>query len=89
VIVDEEHEPSYRQDASPRYHAREVALWWGQLAKAPVVLGSATPDVESFYRAERGRYTLLTLEQRFIPRRQEPTAFSKPSFAGDRRGYSG
>jgi primosomal protein N' (replication factor Y) len=71
VIVDEEHEPSYRQDASPRYHAREVALWWGQLAKAPVVLGSATPDVESFYRAERGRYTLLTLEQRFISRRRE------------------
>jgi primosomal protein N' (replication factor Y) len=70
VIVDEEHEPSYRQDASPRYHAREVALWWGQLARAPVVLGSATPDVESFYRAERGRYTLLTLEQRFIPRLQ-------------------
>ena len=68
VILDEEQEPSYRQDNSPRYHAREVALWWGQLARAPVVLGSATPDVESYFRAERGRYTLLTLSARFLPR---------------------
>ena len=65
VILDEEHEPAYKQEASPRYHAREVALWWGQLARAPVVLGSATPDVESYYRAERGRYTLLKLPARF------------------------
>ncbi|MCC7369225.1 MAG: primosomal protein N' [Chloroflexi bacterium] len=65
VILDEEQEPSYHQDHSPRYHAREVALWWGQLAKAPVVLGSATPDVESHFRADRGRYTLLTLPSRF------------------------
>ncbi|MDP8924364.1 MAG: primosomal protein N' [Chloroflexota bacterium] len=65
VILDEEHEWTYKQEASPRYHAREVALWWGQLARAPVVLGSATPDVESYYRAERGRYTLLTLPARF------------------------
>ena len=67
VILDEEHEPSYRQENSPRYHAREVALWWGQVARAPVVLGSATPDVESYFRAERGRYTLLTLPTRFLP----------------------
>ncbi|MFN8632225.1 MAG: primosomal protein N' [Chloroflexota bacterium] len=78
VIVDEEQEPSYRQDNSPRYHAREVALWWGQLARAPVVLGSATPDVESYYRAERERYTLLTLPSRFLvapsPQRPLPCA---------------
>ena len=65
VILDEEQEPSYHQDSSPRYHAREVALWWGQLAKSPVVLGSATPDVETYFRAERGRYTLLTLPTRY------------------------
>jgi primosomal protein N' (replication factor Y) len=65
VILDEEHEWTYKQEMSPRYHAREVALWWGQLARAPVVLGSATPDVESFYRAERNRYTLLRLPTRF------------------------
>ena len=67
VILDEEHEPSYRQDNNPRYHAREVALWWGQLARAPIVLGSATPDVESYFRAERGRYTLLAHPTRFLP----------------------
>jgi primosomal protein N' (replication factor Y) (superfamily II helicase) len=66
VILDEEQEPSYRQEQSPRYHAREVALWWGQVARAPVVLGSATPDVESYFRAERGRYTLLTLPARYL-----------------------
>ena len=65
VILDEEHEWTYKQEMSPRYHAREVALWWGQLARAPVVLGSATPDVESFYRAERNRYILLQLPTRF------------------------
>ena len=65
VILDEEHEWTYKQEMSPRYHAREVALWWGQLARAPVVLGSATPDVESFYRAERNRYVLLQLPARF------------------------
>jgi primosomal protein N' (replication factor Y) len=74
VILDEEQEPSYRQDMSPRYHAREVALWWGQLARAPVVLGSATPDVESYFRAERGRYTLLTLPTRFLPTIPHPPA---------------
>jgi primosomal protein N' (replication factor Y) len=65
VILDEEHEPAYRQESSPRYHAREVALWWGQVAGAPVVLGSATPDVESSFRAERGRYTRLELPTRY------------------------
>ena len=73
LIMDEEHEWTYKQESSPRYHAREVALWWGQVARAPVVLGSATPDVESYYRAERKRYVLLTLPSRFPrgePRRQ-------------------
>ncbi|MFN8523161.1 MAG: primosomal protein N' [Chloroflexota bacterium] len=67
VILDEEHDTAYKQMAAPRYHAREVALWWGQLAKAPVVLGSATPDVESMYRCERKRYTLLRLPSSYRP----------------------
>jgi primosomal protein N' (replication factor Y) len=80
VILDEEQEPSYRQEQSPRYHAREVALWWGQVARAPVVLGSATPDVESYFRAERGRYTLLTLPTRYlsvIPHAESPRSIGK------------
>jgi primosomal protein N' (replication factor Y) len=80
VIVDEEHEWTYKQEMSPRYHAREVALWWGQLAKAPVVLGSATPDVETFYRSERGRYVLLRLPDRFP--RGGPSAADVPVDGG-------
>ncbi|MBA2448581.1 MAG: primosomal protein N' [Chloroflexi bacterium] len=78
IILDEEHEWTYKQEMSPRYHAREVALWWGQLAKAPVVLGSATPDVDSFYRAERNRYVLLRLPSRYPRREVDPSASPDP-----------
>ncbi|MCC6177335.1 MAG: primosomal protein N' [Chloroflexi bacterium] len=88
VILDEEHEPAYRQDMSPRYHAREVALWWGQIARAPVVLGSATPDVESYYRAERGRYTLLTLATRYRHAPSGTQAAASPMRPNDDRDSS-
>jgi primosomal protein N' (replication factor Y) len=61
VIVDEEHDPSYKQEDAPRYHGRDVAIVRAQLASAPVVLGSATPSLESFHHARRGRYALLAL----------------------------
>lgn len=64
VIVDEEHEWSYKQDNGPRYHARDVAAKLGELAGAAVVLGSATPDVQSYARAVAGRYHLLKLPER-------------------------
>lgn len=64
IIVDEEHDPSYKQGESPRYHAREAAIKLGELVGAPVILGSATPDVCSYYRARKGRYTLLSLPER-------------------------
>jgi len=65
IIIDEEHEWTYKQEErSPRYHAREVALKLAELCGAVVVLGSATPDVESFYHAQTGRYQLLQLPQR-------------------------
>ncbi|MBM3948130.1 MAG: primosomal protein N' [SAR202 cluster bacterium] len=65
VVVDEEHEWTYKQEeASPRYHAREVALRLASLTGAAVVMGSASPDVESYRRAERGAYRLLTLPER-------------------------
>ena len=66
IIIDEEHEWSYKQDTSPRYHARKVALKLAELNNATVVLGSATPDVESFYNAQRGNYRLLVLPSRII-----------------------
>jgi primosomal protein N' (replication factor Y) len=64
IIVDEEHEPSYKQDDHPRYHARDVALMLGALAKGVVILGSATPSVESYYAANQGYYTLLSMPER-------------------------
>jgi primosomal protein N' (replication factor Y) len=67
IVIDEEHEWSYKQDISPRYHARSVAVKLAELAGAVVVLGSATPDVESFYHARRGDYHLLELPRRITP----------------------
>ncbi len=68
VIVDEEHDGSYKQDESPRYHGRDVAVVRGSQAGALVVLGSATPSMESFHNAQSGRYELLTLERRVLDR---------------------
>ncbi|MER3416798.1 MAG: primosomal protein N' [Gemmataceae bacterium] len=68
IVVDEEHEPSYKQEQSPRYHARDVAIKRAQLEQVPVVLGSATPSAESWHRARSGRYTLLTLPRRVLDR---------------------
>lgn len=64
IIVDEEHEHTYKQEEAPRYHARDVAIVRGQMEHAVVVLGSATPSLESFYNCRRGKYTLLELPER-------------------------
>lgn len=64
IIVDEEHEHSYKQEEAPRYHARDVAVLRGQLEGAVVVLGSATPSLESYYNAQKGKYALLELPSR-------------------------
>jgi primosomal protein N' (replication factor Y) len=66
IIVDEEHESSYKQyEPAPRYNAREVALMIGNFQGAKVLLGSATPAVETYYQAKQGRYGLVSLTQRF------------------------
>ena len=68
IIVDEEHDGSYKQEESPRYHGRDVAVVRGSHAGALVVLGSATPSLESFHNAEIGRYSLITLDRRVLDR---------------------
>ena len=68
IIVDEEHDGSYKQEESPRYNGRDVAVMRGRQAGALVVLGSATPSLESYHNALSGRYTLLTLEKRVLDR---------------------
>ncbi len=64
IVVDEEHDPSYKQQESPRYHARDTALVRGKLARALVVLGSATPAVETFHNARTGKYRYLRMMSR-------------------------
>lgn len=65
IIVDEEHEPSYKQsETAPCYHAREVAVMRGKMTKSVVILGSATPSLESYHNAISGKYTLSTLNVR-------------------------
>ncbi|WP_407268010.1 primosomal protein N' [Radiobacillus sp. PE A8.2] len=64
IIIDEEHETSYKQEDHPRYHARDVAIYRGGKYNCPVILGSATPTLESFARAQKGVYQLLSMSER-------------------------
>ena len=68
IVVDEEHDHSYKQEETPRYHARDVAVVRGKLANAAVVLGSATPSLESFHNAQKNKYALIELRDRVANR---------------------
>ncbi len=72
LILDEEHDGSYKQDTSPRYHARDVAIRRAAQTGATVVLGSATPSLESYHKAQAGEYALLTLPERVVDRPLPP-----------------
>lgn len=72
IVVDEEHEPAYKQDEAPRYHGRDVAVMRAKLAEAVCLLGSATPSLESYANARSGKYRLLQLTQR-VDARSLPT----------------
>lgn len=64
IVVDEEHETTYKQEEAPRYHARDVAVMRGRLEGCPVVLGSATPSIESYYNVQRGKYGIARMPHR-------------------------
>jgi len=68
IVVDEEHEGSFKQESAPRYHARDVALARAKAEEVPLVLGSATPSLESWHRAQSGQYTLVDLPHRVLGR---------------------
>lgn len=72
VIVDEEHDPSYKQQEGMKYNARDVAVMRAKLESLIVVLGSATPSLETWYRAEKGHYKLLTLAKRAVTEAKLP-----------------
>ncbi|MCX8512116.1 MAG: primosomal protein N' [Chthoniobacteraceae bacterium] len=64
IVVDEEHEPSYKQEESPRYHGRDIAVLRGFMERCAVLLGSATPSLESYHNVKLGKYDLLTIKTR-------------------------
>src|SRR5690606_12494413 len=68
IIIDEEHDGSFKQDSAPRYHAREVAEFRSRSEGVQLVLGSPTPSLESWHRAQRGEYQLLDMPQRVFAR---------------------
>ncbi len=65
IVIDEEHEPTYKSEQIPKYHARETAIWRASQSNASVVLGSATPSLEAYFKAEKGEYSLFTLTKRY------------------------
>ncbi len=75
IIIDEEHEAAYKSETVPRYHARETAIARGMLCGAHVVLGSATPSVESYDRAQHGQYRLFEMKER-VSARPLPTVYT-------------
>src|SRR5439155_152620 len=72
IVIDEEHENTFKQESTPRYHARDVAVMRARLENIPILMGSATPALESWHNAQKGQYTLLTLPQRVADRPMPP-----------------
>lgn len=75
IVIDEEHETTYKSEQVPRYHARETAVQRAKMEGASVILGSATPSLEAFYRCKKGEYTLLTLKNR-VQKRGLPDVYT-------------
>jgi primosomal protein N' (replication factor Y) len=68
IVIDEEHEHTFKQESTPRYHARDVAVMRARLENIPILMGSATPSLESWHNAQRSQYTLLSLPSRVLDR---------------------
>ncbi len=86
IVIDEEHENTFKQESTPRYHARDVAVMRARLENIPILLGSATPSLESWHNAQRGQYTLLTLPQRVLDRPLPPVTLIDRRHDEPRRG---
>jgi len=88
IVVDEEHDPSYKQDDRLRYHARDLALVRGRLSETTVILGSATPAIQSYFHAVGGRYRALTLPTRIDDRPLPPVEVVDMRTQRDERGLT-
>jgi primosomal protein N' (replication factor Y) len=89
IVMDEEHEPSFKQDTAPRYHAREVAIQRAMAEKVPLILGSATPSLESWHRARTGQYELIELPRRVGNRPMPDVATIDLRLSRKDRGFVG
>jgi primosomal protein N' (replication factor Y) len=83
IVVDEEHDASFKQQDGVRYHARDVAIYRARLRSVPVILGSATPSLESYAQAIRGRYRWIRLRERATARKSLPEVHLVPNRAAD------
>src|SRR5262249_42999030 len=86
IVIDEEHEGTFKQEATPRYHARDVAVMRARLENIPIILGSATPALESWHNAQRGQYTLWRLPNRVLDRPLPQVALIAFRHEGQSRG---
>lgn len=75
IIIDEEHESAYKSESVPRYHTRDVAMELARISNASLILGSATPSVESYYRAQNGEYELFTMNKRAVENSRLPQVY--------------
>jgi primosomal protein N' (replication factor Y) len=89
IVVDEEHDPSFKQQDNIRYHARDLAVWRAHLRQIPIVLGSATPSLESYHHAQTGRYQHLRIQQRADPQAALPQLLLTPATHRDKPGATG
>ncbi|MDR0769748.1 MAG: primosomal protein N' [Burkholderiales bacterium] len=90
IIVDEEHDPSFKQQDNVRYHARDLAVWRARVRQVPIVLGSATPSLESYHHAQNDRYRHLHIRQRADPQATLPKLVLTPAShdAADHQGIA-
>jgi primosomal protein N' (replication factor Y) len=88
IVVDEEHEPTYKQEDAPRYNARDVAVMRGRMERCAVVLGTATPSLESFHNAETGKYALARLPHRVDHRRMPAVRVIDMRIEAEREGHA-
>jgi primosomal protein N' (replication factor Y) len=89
IVIDEEHEHTFKQETTPRYHGRDVAVMRARIENVPILLGSATPSLESWHNAQRGQYTLLNLPQRVESRPLPQVGLIDLRHQGPRRGRPG
>jgi primosomal protein N' (replication factor Y) len=89
IVIDEEHEFTFKQETTPRYHGRDLAVMRARLEDVPILLGSATPSLESWHNAQRGQYTLLSLPQRVESRPLPQVGLIDLRHEGPRRGQPG